>query len=131
MSQEQVSDVSFEFPLTLDQYQEMAVTTSGASKYANLKTLPLSTAGLIVGAMGLAGEAGEVVDLLKKSIGHGHELDPVRIALELGDVLWYVAEIANHLDVKLSDVAEANLAKLRSRYPGGFSPQASINREAK
>jgi NTP pyrophosphatase (non-canonical NTP hydrolase) len=83
---------------------------------------------LAVLGLGVAGEAGEVADYLKKVIGHGHELDVDVLAKELGDVLWYVARIADEVDLLLSDVATRNLQKLAARYPNGFSTQASINR---
>ena len=70
-------------------------------------------------ALGLAGEAGEVANKVKK-IGRDHEgvlTDDVRrqIAHELGDVLWYVAALADELGVSLGSIAEENLAKLRGR----------------
>lgn len=79
-------------------------------------------------ALGLAGEAGEVCDLLKKAWGHGHALDAEKLKKELGDVLWYVAALAEQHGLRLSDVAEANVAKLSARYPQGFSTAASIAR---
>jgi NTP pyrophosphatase (non-canonical NTP hydrolase) len=80
---------------------------------------------LSVYALGLTGESGEVADLIKKHVGHGHDLDGTKILLELGDVLWYVAALANVVGWSLEEVAEANVQKLRKRYPDGFSPEAS------
>ena len=84
---------------------------------------------LAVAALGLAGESGEVADLVKKTLGHGHELDRDKLMLELGDVLWYLAELATILEVDLHDVAHANVDKLVRRYPDGFSSHRSINRD--
>ena len=81
-----------------------------------------------VAGLGIASEAGEVADLLKKHLGHGHELDREKLKKELGDVLWYVARIAQHFGMGLEDVARANVAKLRQRYPSGFSTEASKRR---
>jgi NTP pyrophosphatase (non-canonical NTP hydrolase) len=81
-----------------------------------------------VAGLGIAGEAGEVADLLKKHLGHGHELDREKLKKELGDVLWYTARIAMHFGFGLEDVARANVAKLRQRYPAGFSTEASKRR---
>ena len=81
------------------------------------------------GVRGLNGEAGEVIDLVKKHLFHGHDLDVEKIKLELGDVLWYIAECADALDLDLEDIAKANIAKLKARYPEGFSFERSINRE--
>jgi NTP pyrophosphatase (non-canonical NTP hydrolase) len=78
--------------------------------------------------LGLVGESGEVVDLIKKHVYHGHPLDSDKLLKELGDVLWYVAALATALDVELSEVAAKNIAKLTARYPEGFSSEASMNR---
>jgi NTP pyrophosphatase (non-canonical NTP hydrolase) len=80
-------------------------------------------------ALGIAGEAGEVADLVKKHIGHGHPLDQNKLKNELGDVLWYVAGLAHLHGLSLSDVAQANVDKLKLRYPDGFSSAASIARK--
>lgn len=80
-------------------------------------------------ALGLAGEAGEVVDLVKKHVFHEHILDRVHLAEELGDVLWYVAALASTLGIPLEDIAAANVAKLLARYPEGFDAQRSRERD--
>jgi NTP pyrophosphatase (non-canonical NTP hydrolase) len=79
----------------------------------------------MVWALGLTGEAGEVADLLKKGFGHGHGVDREKLQKELGDVLWYLAVLADSFGLTLSEVARANVAKLRARYPTGFSIEAS------
>ena len=72
-------------------------------------------------ALGLAGEAGEVADIIKKGILHGKGTDTTgRIVEELGDVLWYVAGLASHYGLSLDDIMEANIAKIRERYPDGW-----------
>ncbi len=76
---------------------------------------------LVLGALGLAGEAGEVGDAIKKHRYHGHELDREHLVKELGDVLWYLTYLCNALDATLSEVMDANAAKLRKRYPTGWS----------
>jgi NTP pyrophosphatase (non-canonical NTP hydrolase) len=78
--------------------------------------------------MGLAGEAGEVVDYLKKVYFHGHEIDKEKLKLELGDVLWYVSNLALLHEISLNDVGRSNIQKLEKRYPEGFSVEKSINR---
>lgn len=83
----------------------------------------------LIGALGTAGEAGEIVETIKKSIFHGHELDTKKLAREIGDVLWYLAILATAIGFNLSDVAQLNVDKLRARYPEGFSHEASINRK--
>lgn len=81
------------------------------------------------GCMGLNGEAGECIDLLKKARFQGHELDREKLIEELGDVLWYCAELAAGLGVGLEEVAQRNVDKLRRRYPDGFDPERSVHRD--
>lgn len=80
-------------------------------------------------AMGLAGEAGEFVDLMKKHHGHGHPLDREKALKELGDVLWYTAVLSHSLGYTLSQVAQENSRKLRERYESGFTVAESIGRK--
>ena len=70
--------------------------------------------------LGLAGETGEVIELIKKSQFHGKGLDIDELAKELGDVLWYVSAICTQVGLSLEDVAERNIDKLMNRYPNGF-----------
>ncbi|MDZ5610842.1 nucleoside triphosphate pyrophosphohydrolase family protein, partial [Bacillus pseudomycoides] len=90
-------------------------------------------------ALGLTGEAGEVADIIKKAIYHGHGFQPAhcpgeedgntyKLALELGDIMYYVAIMAHEIGYTLQDIAEMNIAKLAKRYPDGFSREASQNR---
>ena len=106
--------------MNLADYQRAAARTSDPSRDQRDR---LSNA-----ALGLAGETGEVVELVKKHLHHGHDLDPTKLARELGDVLWYIAETCNVLGLDLASVARANVAKLQQRYPEGFSAQASRER---
>lgn len=85
---------------------------------------------LCVGGLGLTGEAGEVADIIKKHVFHGHELDLDAIRKEMGDVLWYLTFLCNALGISLSDVMDVNAAKLRARYPDGWSKERSVNRTA-
>lgn len=84
---------------------------------------------LINGVMGLCGESGEAIDIVKKWLAQGHELDKAHLAKELGDIAWYLAETATALEIPLEDILEANLQKLAQRYPEGFSAERSRNRE--
>lgn len=108
-------------PSSIDEYQDLA-----------LRTKPLDVANdslLAMTALGLTGEAGEYADAIKKHLYHGHDLDLGAAKKELGDVLWYIAVAADLLGLKLSDVAQCNVDKLRARYPEGFSTKASKARE--
>ena len=81
------------------------------------------------GALGLFGEGGEVADLVKKAYMQGHPLDKAHIAEELGDVCWYVAELATALGYSMEELMRENIDKLRRRYPEGFEAGRSINRD--
>jgi NTP pyrophosphatase (non-canonical NTP hydrolase) len=71
-------------------------------------------------ALGLAGESGEVAELIKKELFQGRAYEPARMLEELGDVLWCLDCMAEVHGFTLEDVARANVAKLRARYPDGF-----------
>jgi NTP pyrophosphatase (non-canonical NTP hydrolase) len=81
---------------------------------------------LMIAALGLAGEAGEVADLYKKRFEQDRA--PTRDALlkELGDCMWYLARVCHLEGITLQEVANANLEKLRKRYPEGFVPGGGI-----
>lgn len=107
--------------MTMDQYQGLAARTS---------RIELSQRDhLINGCLGLAGEAGECADLLKKNLYQDHRAIREKLIEELGDVLWYVAETATALRVNLEDVAKGNIAKLYDRYPDGFEEEKSLFRQ--
>lgn len=105
------------------EYQKLAQRTSN-------KELS-RTEHIINGALGLCGEAGEVADLIKKGLMQGHGIDRARVLEEMGDVMWYLAELAEWMNADLKDVAKGNVEKLRRRFPDeeGFSAERSINRE--
>ena len=107
--------------MTVNEYQRLAMTTLNPA--LDKKDV------LINGVMGLCGESGEAIDIVKKWLAQGHELDKEKLAKELGDIAWYLAETATALDLSLEDVFEANIEKLKKRYPQGFDSQRSIYRE--
>lgn len=72
-------------------------------------------------ALGLAGEAGEVADDIKKSVFHQHGIDLEKISKEIGDTLWYVAALCTTLGLDMSEIMKANIEKLRVRYPNGYN----------
>ncbi len=106
--------------LTLERYQTLANRSSGAGGEGEKR--------LVVSALGLAGEAGEFANLVKKMTAHGHEFDPGSLMDELGDVLWYLAEAATASGLSLESIAHHNVEKLIKRYPDGFSEEMSIKR---
>src|SRR5690242_2459396 len=68
-------------------------------------------------ALGLAGEAGEVANHVKKGVLHGHGLDLEKLKSEIGDTLWYAAALCTTLGLDLSEIMQANIKKLEVRYP--------------
>ena len=107
--------------MTINEYQELAMRTVNPEFDKNDM--------LINSVMGLCGESGEAIDIVKKWFAHGHELDREHLKKELGDIAWYLAEAATALDIKLDDVLEANIEKLKKRYPEGFATENSVNRK--
>lgn len=83
---------------------------------------------LLNGLMGLNGEAGEAIDILKKHLFQGHELDTAHMAKELGDVAWYLAVSANAIGYDLETIMQMNVDKLKARYPDGFDAAHSLHR---
>jgi NTP pyrophosphatase (non-canonical NTP hydrolase) len=108
--------------MELNEYQSEALRTSGGFESES----PLFR--LLTSALSLCGEAGEFGNLVKKQARHGHDVPIEKLVDELGDVLWYVADLASAIGVDLDHVARLNVAKLRARYPDGFSQEASKNR---
>ncbi len=106
--------------MTINEYQELAMRT--VNPKLNKDEI------LINSVMGLCGESGEAIDIVKKWFAHGHELDREHLKKELGDIAWYLAEAATALDITLESVLEANIEKLKKRYPEGFETKRSIER---
>lgn len=114
-------------PMTLNEYQRQSMrTATDVADYPAPDWL-FQVSGL---GLGIAGEAGEVADYLKKVIHHEHPLDRETVKKELGDVLWYVQAIACRCGLTLEEVAVANIEKLKARYPEGWSAERSMNRES-
>jgi Predicted pyrophosphatase len=79
-------------------------------------------------ALGLAGEAGEVAELVKKGVFHRHSIDRTKLEKEIGDVLWYAAALCTNLGLDLGEIMQANIEKLKVRYPNGYSSVDSQQR---
>lgn len=107
--------------MNLNEYQEQAART------ANYR-LPLKERA-IQAAFGITGESGEIVDSLKKTLYHGHDFSRADLVKELGDLLWYVAEMGSVWGIGLDEVAQVNIAKLKARYPVAFDEERSRNRD--
>ena len=101
---------------SFDEYQESAARTINGSLDDRER--------LMDAAAGLAEESGEVLALVRKHLYQEHPLDRERLTKELGDVLWCLSIVARTAGLSLAEVADANLAKLRVRYPEGFPAPA-------
>lgn len=106
--------------MEINEYQKLAMRTLNPE--IDKKELILNA------SMGLCGESGEVIDLVKKHLFQGHDLNDEKLIKELGDVAWYLAEAATALNVNLSEILEKNIKKLENRFPDGFNSNRSINR---
>lgn len=106
--------------MTINEYQALALRTLNP----DLDKRDV----LVNGVMGLCGESGEAIDLVKKHLHQGHLLDRAGLLKELGDIAWYLAETAHALDADLETVLQMNIDKLRRRYPEGFDAGQSIER---
>lgn len=104
-----------------NQYQSMALRTANQELSSDEM--------LLDGLMGLCGEAGEAIDILKKARFQGHELDQKHLAKELGDVAWYLAVASFAIDMSLDEIFRENIQKLKERYPDGFSIEKSVERK--
>ena len=106
--------------MTINEYQKLALTTMNPeiSKHDML----------INSMMGLCGESGEAIDLVKKHRMHSHPFDREKFAGELGDIAWYLAEAAHAIGMDLNTVLQMNIDKLKQRYPDGFDSERSLHR---
>lgn len=98
--------------MTFDEYQQWAKRTMDP-------TLSVRESLMCFG-LGIAGEAGEVADHIKKVLFHGKLLSDDALQKELGDVLWYIAGICTAKGWTLEEIAAKNVQKLVERYPNGF-----------
>lgn len=107
--------------MNFSDYQQKAMRSAHVKEPGELRTLQNA-------ALGLAGESGEVADLIKKASFQGHTVDEEHLAEEIGDILWYCALAATGLGLDLDDIAQNNINKLMRRYPDGFDREKSIQR---
>lgn len=107
--------------MTINKYQVAALRTANHS-LTQMEQLQN-------GLMGLNGEAGECIDLIKKHLFQGHDLDKGHVAKELGDIAWYLAISAYAIDYDLETIFQMNIDKLKARYPEGFDADMSVHRK--
>lgn len=111
--------------MTINEYQNHALRTE-----SRITIDPVPYIRVLEGLMGLNGEAGEAIDILKKVIFQGHDFDREHLAKELGDIAWYLAITADALGYDLESILQMNVKKLSARYPDGFKTEYSQNRNA-
>lgn len=105
--------------MNMNEYQKLAMKTA---------IFPTDM-GVYYATLGLAGEAGEIANKVKKFIRDGHSVDKEKeLISELGDVLWYVAAVADVIGVSLEDVAKDNMYKLAERQRNGTLQGSGDNR---
>jgi NTP pyrophosphatase (non-canonical NTP hydrolase) len=104
--------------MTTKEYQQSVKRTVNPS-------LTLKDA-IIQKVFGIAGEAGEVVDIFKKHFFQEHAVNKDRVKEEIGDMMWYIAGLCNLLDIDISEIYDLNIEKLKRRYPEGFDRNKSI-----
>ena len=114
-------NVSDALPMTMEEYEQLASRTLNKSLGRDQRLLDATA--------GLAEEAGEALGLVRKHLFMRHELDTQRLMIELGDALWCLTAAAGAIGVSLEQVAAANIAKLRTRYPTGYTDAASAKRD--
>lgn len=114
-------------------YQKAIRRTDYTDKELTERFIPRLTeplnAKLVHYSLGLAGEAGEIVDTVKKTLRDGKVLDKVNLVEEAGDILWYLTNLLSAVDSSLEEAMKKNIAKLEARYPEGFTEQAGIDRD--
>ena len=84
--------------------------------------------GAFMACLGLSGEVGETLDMIKKWVFHEKELDNEHLKKELGDIMWYMAMMCSCFGFDLDEIMQMNIDKLRARYPEGFSVERANNR---
>lgn len=83
---------------------------------------------LIHAAMGLATEAGEFMDVLKKWIFYGKSMDEINLMEEISDIEWYAGLAISILNTTLDEILTLNIEKLKARYPEKFTEENAVNR---
>lgn len=123
--------------MTGNEYQKLAMRTNDdkAGERMNKRDFDLrlyhnaNLPDLINACLGLAGETGELLDMVKKYVFHEKPLDTEHLKKELGDCMWYVALFCKAMSWDLDDIIQMNIDKLKARYSDGFSTDLSNHRK--
>lgn len=106
--------------MTFQEYQQAALRTAPTPSY--------ETEDLLHGAATVATEAGELMDIFKKHEFYGKPVDKKHLMEEMGDAMWGLALLCRYAGFTLEDCADANIRKLKVRYPQGFDADKALNR---
>ena len=116
------------------EYQNLAMRTNDGKATLRLENiidnnnLMCDVGGILNACLGLSGEVGELLDMIKKWIFHKTPMDVDHLEKELGDVCWYIALFCHSTGIDWEEVLEKNIAKLKARYPEGFDTEKANNR---
>lgn len=108
--------------MTLKEYQTHTTRTNAPleNSYRDMTALHM--------LMGMMTEVGELTDQFKKNLAYGKDIDWVNVKEEIGDLMWYISEFANHYNYDLEEILETNISKLQKRFPEKFTSEDAINR---
>ena len=121
--------------MTGNEYKYLAMRTNDGkaterlSFWMGANDTTIDVGGVLNGCLGLAGESGELLDMVKKWIFHNTRLDRDHAKKEVGDVCWYVAMICHSMGWDLDEIMQMNVDKLKARYPEGFDTELSQHRK--
>lgn len=118
--------------MTGNEYQKLAMRTNDGLSTERLEGYIfddlINIGGILNGCLGLSGETGELLDMVKKWVFHNKPFDEDHAKKELGDVMWYVAMIAESMGWQLDEIMQMNVDKLKARFPDGFDVERSLHR---
>lgn len=121
--------------MTTQDYEKFISTLNGPNmqslltRLEQMKDTNTDLGDVLLAALGLPGEVGEVVDILKKWVFSGKTLDLTHLKKEMGDVMWYFTLLGISFGFSLDDIMEQNAEKLKARFPNGFNYHDANNRK--
>ncbi len=108
---------------TLSQYIEDAYRTNAPlnNSYQDMTSIHM--------LMGMMTEVGELIDVYKKNLAYGKDIDITNVKEEIGDLMWYIAGFCKYNNFDLTEILQTNIEKLKQRYPDKFDSKRAINRD--
>ena len=122
--------------MTGNEYQSLAMRTNDDNNTKRLEAVievskknpNIDAGGILNACLGLCGEAGETLDLVKHWIFHETPLNLDHLKKEIGDTMWYVALLCESFGFNMDEIMQINIDKLKNRYPDGFDVEKSRHR---